>query len=97
MVGVTDQVAGAIQIDLENPANSQVGVIQINARTLVTDSDRRNRAMQNQILETGSYEFITFSPTAITGMPDTITLGESYAFQITGDLTIRDITQICDL
>ncbi|KAA3648819.1 MAG: YceI family protein [Chloroflexi bacterium] len=93
VVGVTDQVAGAIQIDLETPANSQVGVIQINARTLVTDSDRRNRAMQNQILDTGSYEFITFSPTAITGMPETITMGESYVFQITGDLTIRDITQ----
>ena len=37
VVGTTDQVAGQIAVDFANPANSQVGEIRINARTLATD------------------------------------------------------------
>jgi polyisoprenoid-binding protein YceI len=92
VIGVTDQVAGEFVVDFGNPANSQVGVVQVNARTLVTDSDFRNRAIQNEILDTGQYEFIRFNPTAISGLPASIAFGEEIAFSISGDLTIRDIT-----
>jgi polyisoprenoid-binding protein YceI len=85
-------VAGEIAIDVENPADSQVGTILVNARTLVTDNDFRNRAINNQILDTGEYEFITFSPTGISGFPENPKIGEELNFQITGDLTIRDVT-----
>ena len=47
VVGTTDQVAGELAVDLNNPAATQVGVIQINARTLATDNNFRNRAIQN--------------------------------------------------
>jgi len=92
VVGTTNQVAGEIAIDVENPANTQVGTILVNARTLVTDNDFRNRAINNEILDTGDYEFITFTPTAISGIPENPQIGEELSFQITGDLTIRDIT-----
>ncbi|HEX5692906.1 MAG TPA: YceI family protein, partial [Roseiflexaceae bacterium] len=72
---------------------SQVGVIQINARTLTTDSEFRNRAIKNQILNTDAYEFITFTPKQLMGLPESSAIGESYTFQIVGDLTIRDVTQ----
>jgi polyisoprenoid-binding protein YceI len=92
VVGATNQVAGEIAIDIDNPANSQVGTILVNARTLATDNDFRNRAIKNEILDTGDYEFITFTPIAISGFPDNPKIGEEVAFTITGDLTIRDIT-----
>jgi polyisoprenoid-binding protein YceI len=92
VIGVSNQVSGEIAIDVENPANSQVGMILINARTLKTDNDFRNRAINNQILETGKYEFIRFNPTVISGFPENPQIGEGLKFQITGDLTIRDIT-----
>lgn len=92
VVGTTDQVAGQIGVDLANLAATQVGVLQINARTLATDNNFRNRAIQNEILNTGSYEFITFTPTAVTGLPANATIGDTLTFTIEGELTIRDVT-----
>ena len=93
VVGTTDQVAGEIAIDPQNPANTRVGIIRVNARTLITDSEFRNRAIKNEILETDTYEFVTFTPTEITGLPESGAVGETYTFQIAGDLTIRDVTR----
>lgn len=93
VIGETDQVAGELAIDLNDLSTAQVGIMQINARTLVTDNNFRNRAIQNEILSTGEYEFITFTPTAIEGLPPVAAIGEEVMFTVTGDLTIRDITQ----
>jgi polyisoprenoid-binding protein YceI len=92
VVGATDQVAGEIAIDSVAPANSKVGMILINARTFVTDNNFRNRAINNEILDTDEFEFVSFTPTAITGFPENPSVGEALEFQIIGDLTIRDIT-----
>ncbi len=93
VVGATDQVAGQIALDFNDLSTAQVGEIQINARTLATDNNFRNRAIQNEILETGAYEFISFVPTAVNGLPASAGLGEEISFTIDGDLTIRDITE----
>ena len=93
VVGITDQVAGEIRVDMADLSTAQVGVMQINARTLLTDNSFRNRAIQNEILETGEFEFITFEPVAIEGLPESVGVGEEITFNIAGDLTIRDITQ----
>jgi polyisoprenoid-binding protein YceI len=93
VVGATDQVAGEIAIDPASPASAKVGAILVNARTFLTDSNFRNRAINNSILETGQYEFVTFTPTEIIGFPENPALGQPLEFQISGDLTVRDITQ----
>ncbi len=95
VVGTTDQVAGDIIIDFDNPANSQVGVIRINARTFVTDNDFRNRAIRGQILQSSSdeYEYIEFTPSALEGLPTSGETGTAYEFTIVGDLQIRDVVQ----
>jgi polyisoprenoid-binding protein YceI len=93
VVGVSDQVAGELALDLSDLSKTQVGVIQINARTFVTDSDNRNRAIRNFILGADEYEFITFTPTAITGLSGAAQPGQAFTFQIAGNLTIRDVTQ----
>ncbi|HSS95532.1 MAG TPA: YceI family protein [Terriglobales bacterium] len=92
--GVTNQVAGDILVDFNTPANSKVGTIRIDARSLTTDSEFRNRAIRAQILQSSKdeYEFIDFTPTAISGLPAQITVGQAVTFQITGDLKVRDIT-----
>jgi polyisoprenoid-binding protein YceI len=91
--GTTNQVAGEIALDSSDPSTAQVGTLLVNARTLVTDNDFRNRAIQNRILNTGSFEFIEFAPSAIDGLPETISPGETVNFVIIGDLTIRDVTK----
>jgi polyisoprenoid-binding protein YceI len=92
VVGTTAQVAGEIAVDRSDLSNTQVGILQVNARTLTTDNNFRNRAIQNEILNTGEHEFITFKPTAINGLPDSVDIGGTVNFTIVGDLTIRDIT-----
>ena len=96
VVGTTNQLAGDIIVDLQNPANSEVGGIVINARTLVTDNTFRNSAIRGQILrsEDDRYEFIEFTPTALNGLPtEPVSNGETISFEIVGDLTIIEVTQ----
>ncbi len=98
VVGTTSEVAGDIVLDFSNPAASQIGTIRINARTLSTDEEMRNRAIRSRILQSASdeYEFIEFVPTAITGLPDSVNVGETHNFEITGNLTLvgqtREVT-----
>lgn len=93
VVGVTDQVAAQIAIDPANPGATQLGSVTVNVRTMATDNDMRNRAIKNFILNTNNYEFVTFQPTELVGLPETVTVGQPFTFQIVGDLTIRDVTQ----
>jgi len=95
LVGSTDQVAGDIIVDFDNPPNSRVGTIRINLRTLRTDEPGRNQAMRCCILlsERPEYEFTDFIPTAVEGLPESVSVGDTVNFQITGDLSLRGITR----
>jgi polyisoprenoid-binding protein YceI len=93
VVGKSNQVAGQIAVNPDDLSAAQVGVIQVNARTFVTDDGRRNRAINNFILNTAEYEFITLTPTEIRGLSGRAELGRDLTFQIVGDLTIRDVTK----
>jgi polyisoprenoid-binding protein YceI len=95
VIGRTNQVAGEILIDATTPANSVIGPIEINLRTLETDNGNRNRMIRSQILRSGedAYEFTHFVPTAIEGLPETVTIGTPFTFKVTGDLKLVDTTR----
>jgi polyisoprenoid-binding protein YceI len=95
VVGVTNQVAGDILVDFLNPMNSQLGAIRINVRTLETDNEIRTRALRGPILqaERDEFEFATFVPTHFVGLPDAVTIGEAFSFQIHGQLTVHGVTR----
>ena len=92
VVGTADQISGTFQLDPTNPADAQFNPIQIDARTFYTDEFMRTRAIQNRILHTDQYPFITFTPTTIEGLPDSTQIGQSVTFTIIGTLTIQDQT-----
>ncbi|RMG84163.1 MAG: YceI family protein [Chloroflexi bacterium] len=96
VVGHTNEIAGDIIIDFANPANSQLGQIVINVRTLITDNEFRNRALRSEILESNrseyEYEFADFTPTELIGLPESVEVGQTYSFQIVGELRVRNIT-----
>ena len=94
VIGATDQVAGDIIVNFDQPASSEVGEIRINVRTLETDDENRNRSLRGQILQTNreEFEFAVFVPTAMTGLPEAVGMNQAVTFQLTGDLTVRDIT-----
>lgn len=93
VVGVTSAISGEIMIDPATPANTQIGIITIDAASFVTDSDRRNSAIRRFVLNTDSYPTITFAPTSLNAIPDSIAVGETVSFEIRGDLTLKDQTR----
>lgn len=95
VVGTTNEVVGQLAFSANNIYEVQVGSILINARTLTTDNNFRNNALRNDILFVSQYEFITFTPTSFSEIEvDTaVSPGEGLTFTISGDLTIRDVTQ----
>jgi polyisoprenoid-binding protein YceI len=95
VVGTTSAVEGAITVDPANPAATTISPIRIDARTLKTDSDRRDGAISRFVLQTNqdAYQYIVFTPTAITGLPAAVAIGDAFEFTVTGDLTIRDVTK----
>ena len=93
VIGATNQISGEIAVDFNDLSSAQVGDILVNARTLVTDSSQRNQTIRNRILNTDNYEFIHFKPVEIIGLEGSAAPGESFFFQIVGELTIRDVTK----
>jgi len=93
VVGKSNQVAGEIAVAPNDLAATKVGVIRIDARTLETDSAQRNRAIRNFILNTNTYEYISFTPKEIRQLGGAAEQGKTLTFQIAGDLTIRDVTR----
>jgi polyisoprenoid-binding protein YceI len=94
-IGRTDQIAGDIIADFNNPTNSQLGTIRINLRTLQTDDPDRDRSIRCCVLLTArpEYEFADFVPTSISELPSQLEPGQSISFQVTGDLTLRGVTR----
>ncbi|PWH17892.1 MAG: polyisoprenoid-binding protein [Anaerolineae bacterium] len=93
VIGETNLVTGEMLVHPGELSQSKVGVIQINARGFATDDERRNAAIRNRILQTDAYEYIVFEPTSLEGLSGIGEVGKSYSFLITGNLTIRDVTQ----
>lgn len=93
VIGSTSQVSGDIEVNRGKPAESSIGVIQIDAGTFVTDSSLRDRAIDNFILNASQYPQIVFEPRQVVGMPPEIQTDSPVSFDVEGTLTIRDISQ----
>lgn len=96
VVGTTSEVGGTINVNLENPAASSLGTIAINARTLATDNDMRNRTIRSRILNSAQdeFEFIIFEPQTLSNFSaESVAVGDTITFDIIGDLTVKGVTQ----
>lgn len=96
VVGITDQVVGQVRVDMDDLSSIELSDIIINARTLETDSERRNRAIRGPvILDSGSdaNELISLAGTSVDGLDGSAVVGETFEFTVSGDLTIKGNTQ----
>ena len=92
-VGVTTQVTGEILVDMAAPQNSQIGTISADISQFQSDSSRRDNALRQRFIETARYPIVTFTSTAIEGLPQAYTEGQEIPLKISGDLTIREVTR----
>ncbi|MDX1450059.1 MAG: YceI family protein, partial [Acidimicrobiia bacterium] len=93
VVAMNDEVEGQLRVDPTDLGATELGTIVIGAQTFETDSSNRDRAIRGPILDAGTFPRITFEPTSIDGLEGDVSVGEQVEFSVTGDLTIRDVTQ----
>lgn len=95
VIGTTSEVAGQVQVDVSDLSTAQFSDIVINARTFMTDSERRDRAIRGPVIlnsASDEFEFVTFVPSSIEGLEGSLDPGDTVEFAVTGDLTIKDTT-----
>ena len=92
--GTTDRIAGSVAVDY-GAGTIDVGEFVVNMRAIATDDEARDRTIRTLILESAEdeFEFAVFTPVSDTAEFDALAVGEIASFQITGDLTIRDVTR----
>jgi polyisoprenoid-binding protein YceI len=92
-VGSTNAIEGEFQIAIDD---NQIRLVDnqfnVDLRTLTSDSSRRDGRIRSQWLESDTYPFAEFTATAIENFPADAAEGQDVAFQIVGDMTIREIT-----
>jgi polyisoprenoid-binding protein YceI len=93
VVGRTDQIDGSIAVQFD-PGRVSIGQFVINVRTIETDDEVRDRTIRTLILESNrdEFEFSTFNPTDVTGVPEMIETADRLDLEVRGDLTVRDVT-----
>ena len=92
-VGATHVVSGDIRLNFTHPEQSTVSPITVDISTLKSDSRRRDDAIRRDWLESSKFPIVTFAPTEIKGLPGDYKDSDEIAFEIVGDLTIRDTTR----
>ncbi len=92
-VGVTNVVNGEILVDRENPQNSSIGLIRVDISQFTSDNQRRDNAIRERFLESAKFPIVEFAPGEIQGLPESYQVGQEIAFQVSGDLTVRDVTK----
>jgi polyisoprenoid-binding protein YceI len=91
-IGVTKQIEGEIIVDPTSPSSSRLGTFTADVSQFKSDSNRRDSTLRNRFLESATYPTVTFIPSQIEGIPDNYQEGEQVQLKITGDLTIREVT-----
>lgn len=91
-VGETGDVQGAIVFDADGNVDLDQSVITVAVAGLTSDEDRRDRYVRNSTLSTSQFPSVEIVVTGVEGLdwpfPDS---GET-TFQLTGDMTIREVT-----
>ncbi|MFM7173805.1 MAG: YceI family protein [Caldilinea sp.] len=94
VVGKTQAIEGQLQLnlsDLAAPLGENTFTVQLN--TLTTDQSNRDNWIRRNGPRLNDFPLATFRATAISGAPASYTEGETVRFQMSGDLTLREITQ----
>lgn len=92
--GKTNSVEGEFQLYMQNGRVSiALSNLQVDLRTLSTNNPVRDQALRKTWLESDKYPKAIFVANSVEQLPMDAVLGRPYSFQVSGDLTIRNITQ----
>jgi polyisoprenoid-binding protein YceI len=91
-IGTTHSVQGSFKIRKGNSPLVAAMNIQVDLRTLQSDSRMRDHYIQQNSLETDSYPYATFVSVSTQGLPSSYSDGQTISFKILGNLTMHGKT-----
>ena len=92
-VGTTSDIEGQIVFSPDGTVDAEQSKITVGVLSLRSDSDRRDRYIQRNSLESNQYPEVTIAVTEITGLSWPLPASGDATFEMVGDLTIRDQTR----
>ena len=93
VIGTTPGVSGQLELNFGNPDLVEGATFTVDMTGLATDQDQRDEWLQDNAIATATFAESTFVATGVTGLPASYTTGQEISFQLTGDLTVRDMTR----
>ena len=92
-VGETSNVTGTIVVDVNGKIVPTKSTFVVDLSTLQSDQSRRDNFLRNNTLQTDKFPKATFVVTEAKGLPSPLPASGNGTFELTGDLTIRDVTK----
>jgi len=93
VVGSTHAVEGQIELnlgDLSAPLGENS--FSVDLSTLESDQDRRDKYIRENGPNFSRFPMATFTATSLSGLPESYKEGEEIQFQVSGDLTVHEVT-----
>ncbi len=90
VTGVSSAVTGSLTTSPDQIASTEVSPIVIETTSFVTDNNMRDGAIRRFVLYTNLYPEIVFTPTTLHNAPSSVAVGEDFALDIEGTLSIMD-------
>jgi polyisoprenoid-binding protein YceI len=91
-VGTTHSVQGSFKIRTGTSPLVAAMNIQVDLRTLQTNSTMRDNYVRRNTLQTDTYPYATFVSVSTQGLPASYSDGQTVHFQLTGNLTMHGKT-----
>jgi polyisoprenoid-binding protein YceI len=91
-VGVTQQISGSVAV-LPDGTIEPGSQFVVDMSSLQSDSSRRDNYVRRNVLQTDQFPQATFVPTRVSGVSFPLPVSGEVSFELTGDLTIRDVTR----
>jgi len=92
-IGSTQAIAGDVVVNTEAPQKSRLGAVVIDVHQLRSDNALRDSRVQMSYLESHAYPLATFTPSKISGLPESLTNDRWYPVTLNGQLKVHDIAQ----
>jgi polyisoprenoid-binding protein YceI len=93
VVGTTAEVSGQVQLNLDDlTAVLGENAFAVDLSQLSSDQNRRDKWIRENGPNFDRFPMATFTATAVSGLPDSYEEGQEIQFQVSGDLTVHEVT-----
>jgi polyisoprenoid-binding protein YceI len=92
-IGRTNDLSGQVVLNSDGAIVAEQSQFTVDLSTLTSDESRRDNFLRRSVLQTNQFPNATFVPREVAGLPSPLPASGPVSFQVTGDLTIRDVTR----